>query len=470
MEAVFFVKWITKCRKRVVRMTEEQEEKIRQEMKNGTSEKMRDAIRLWSAMYHNRAPWQDEQVKSLSLPAAISAEIARLTTAEMQSKISGQERAEYLNQCYQPVLQQLRRYVEYGCAKGGLVMKPYVDGDSILVDFVQAEHFYPFCFDSSGRVTGAVFAEQIRMDEKIYTRLERHELSRDGYQILNRAFVSRTEGELGREVPLETIPKWSALTPAVSICNVDKPLFGYFKVPYANAVDTTSPLGVSVYARAAELIEEADKQYSRLLWEFESGERALYVSDVAFRRDKFGRARVPDKRLYRLLGIEQGGDDLFSDWTPQLREENILRGLNAILRKIEFNCGLAYGTLSDVDYVDKTAEEVRASKQRSYSMVCDMQKALEQGLEDLILAMDVLCSLYHLAPEGNYHLSFEFDDSIITDRSAEFAEKQQLLASGILLPWEFRMWYFGESEEQAKNALGDQASEEEEKKQETGAF
>ena len=446
-----FKKWMKRA---VQHLTGQDLERIWEE-KSSISERMKEGLKLWCAMYDNTPPWTNERVKSLNLPAAIAAETARLATIELRSEITGSERAAYLNEMYQPVLAQLRRYVEYGCAKGGLVMKPYVSGGRILIDFIQADDFYPMAFDSSGRITAAVFTDRFLLNGKIYTRLECHEMKEDGYCVRNRAFVSRVRGNLGREVPLNEVAEWENVAQEVTIQNIKSPLFAYFKVPYANAVDTDSPLGVSVFARAVDLIREADRQYSRLLWEFESGERALYVSDMAFRLDEKGRAQIPDKRLYRLLGIDQGGDDLFSDWTPNLREENILRGLNAILRKIEFNCGLAYGTLSDVDNVDKTAEEIRASKQRSYSMICDVQKSLRLALCELIDAMNVLCSLYHLAPEGICDKTFDFDDSIVADRATEFSEKQQLLQEGILQPWEFRMWYFGESEQRAKEAVGE---------------
>ena len=440
-------------RKRMVEMFNTNTAGGKLQLNSTVSEKMKEALSLWTAMYDNEAPWLRKDVKSLNLPAAIAAEMARLTTVEMKSVVAGSERAEFINKSYSDALINVRRFLEYGCAKGGFIMKPYVDGGKIKVDFIQADRFFPTAFDSAGKITGAIFMGQIKDDGKIFTRLEEHKISGGKYIITNSAYVSKTEGVIGREIPLDEVEAWAGLSPETTILNVDKLLVGYFRVPYANTVDSMSPLGVSVYARACELIEEADKQYSRLLWEFESGERALYVSDMAFKVDMRGRAIVPDKRLYRMLSIEQGGDDLFSDWTPTLREEHILRGLNSILRKIEFNCGLAYGTLSDVDNVDKTAEEVRASKQRSYSMVCDMQKALKNALCDLAEAMDALCSLYSLAPEGEYDISFEFDDSTVSDRAAEFLEKQQLVESGIMQPWEFRMWYFGESEEQAKNAV-----------------
>ena len=67
--------------------------------------------------------------------------------------------------------------------------------------------------------------------------------------------------------------------------------------------------------------------------------------------------------------------------------------------------------------------------------------------------MDVWCSIYNLAPEGDYEISFDFDDSIIADRAREFSEKKQLVEMGIMLPWEFRMWYFGEEEDFARERI-----------------
>lgn len=423
------------------------------------SAEMQRAIELWRQMYEDASPWLGNDVKSMGLPSAIASEMARMVTVELQSEITGSARADYLNSQYAPVLDGIRQYTEYGCAKGGLILKPYVSGDKIIVDYVQADSFFPTAFDSSGRVTGAVFADQIKRGGRIYTRLEYHILSGRSYRICNAAYASDSDSYIGSPVSLQSVDEWAGLDEDVTIQNVERPLFAYFKVPSANTVDVRSPLGASVYSRAVDLIREADKQYSRLLWEFESGERALYVSDTAFKKDKNNKPILPDKRLYRALMVEGGSDDLFEDWTPTLREENILRGLNAILRKIEFNCGLAYGTLSDVQDTDKTAEEILASKQRSYTTVCDIQRAVEAALTDLVYAMDILCTLYRLAPVGKYEISFEFDDSVIADRKAEFAEKQMLVTMGVMQKWEFRMWYFGESEEEAKKAAAEQTQE-----------
>ncbi len=415
-----------------------------------SSDSMSAAVSLWTDMYQNSSPWLSEDTKSLNLAAGISSEFARLATIDMVSEITGGDRANFLNGIYQHFLTGKRQYVELAAALGGIIFKPSLSGGTVSVDFVQPNNFIPVAFDGSGRLISAIFLDRITSDEGYFTRLEYHRSENNCYFIENRAFKSSTLSDLGKEISLTQVPAWSDIEPLTEIEGLDTPLFTYFKMPYCNTIDPYSPLGISAFATACDLIRDADQQYSRLLWEFESGERALYLDRTAFTRDRNGNPIIPDKRLYRTVSADE---NLFHDWSPVLRDEGLLRGLNGILKKIEFCCGLSFGTISDETLKDRTAEEIRASKQRSYATVCDIQIAFRNALSDLIACLDKFVSLYNLAPLGDYSVSFNFDDSIIADRKTEFEEKLQLLKSGILLPHEFRMWYFGEDEATAKSTL-----------------
>ncbi len=404
------------------------------------SDTMANSIKLWAEMYSSGG--------LLDLPKGISCEIARLISIEMKSQITGSKRAEFLNKKYSEVIDNIRKPLEYGCAKGGLVFKPYVKGNTIEVDYIAADAFYPLTFDDSGKITAAIFVARVTKGNKYYTRLERHELKGNTYVVTNRAYTSFQKDTLGVQTSLTEVEDWAELAEEIIFENITQQLFGYFKTAAANNKDTSSPLGISVYSGAVKLIEEAEKQFNRFAWEFESGERALIANSMAFKKGTKGEPKLPNKRLYKTLDVDDV--DFFKEWTPELRGESIDKGLDSIYRKIEFSCGLAYGTISSTQNVDKTAEEIKASKQRSYATVSDNQRALKNALCDLVYAMDVLCTIYNLAPMSKYDISFNFDDSIIADRKTEFAEKQALVSSGIMQPWEFRAWYFGEDEEIAK--------------------
>lgn len=423
--------------------------------------RMAGQIELWTALYENQAPWVDrKKVFSASLPSAIASELARLVTLELKSEITGGASAAYLDKQYQrKVIKDIRRYVEYGCAKGGLILKPYITQSGIEVQLVQADGFFPISFDSSGRITQCVFAEQVRKGKKIYTRLETHMFQKGKIHITNRAFVATNDYSLGSEVPLNSIEMWSELGEKAVLEGADRLLFGYFKVPLANADDSDSPLGVSVYSRAVELIEEADRRYSNICWEYEGTQLAVHIATSLLKynknQDKF---EYPGgkERLYRNVDYNTGAADkpLIDTFSPVIRDTALFNGFNNQLKLIEFNCSLAYGTLSDPQNIDKTATEIKTSKQRSYVTVSDTQMALQDALEDLVYAMNYWAALYGLVPAGSdYEVSFDWDDSIMVDSELEREQDRKDVAMGVMRLEEYRAKWYGETLEEAVKNL-----------------
>lgn len=422
---------------------------------------MSRAIELWANLYENKPPWLSDTVSTMGLPASISNEIARLVTIELKAEVTGESaRAKYLNEQYQKVIKSIRQYAEYACSKGGLVFKPYVDGSNVNVEYVQADYFYPVRYGSDGTITAAAFVEQKQVGDKTYTRLEYHEFDGTKERIVNKAFKSSMKDSLGNEIPLTEVDEWKDLTPEANVENIDRPMFAYFKIPIANNVDTYSPLGQSVFGRAIDLIREADKQYSRGLWEFESAERAVDIDITAFKRDQDGKPIVPEgrERLFRTLDAESK-ETFYEQYSPDIRDESHNRGLNKLLRLIEFNCGLAYGTLSDPEQEAKTATEIKQSKQRSYSTVSDIQKSLQSALEHLVYIMDAYAGIYSLSAKGDYDTSFVWDDSIVVDAEAERIRDLQELRDGIMSKVEYRMKWYGEDETTAKAKIAEAKGE-----------
>lgn len=389
---------------------------------------------MWRDMYEGGGG-------SLNLAAAISSELARLVTLEMKSRIYGSERAEFINGAYQDVIKNAYNFCETACAIGGVVLKPYINGDRIMTAYLPQDAVKITAVGADGSIRGAEFYESLERNGVVYKKCEEHTLTPEGIIIKNSVYKDG-----GRKTPIQLsdVSEWADIEPEVRIEGVSEPLFSYFRMPFINTADMESPLGAPVFSRADKLIGDAQRQYERILWEFESGERALYLDETAVRRNIRGEIQLPDKRLYRLLNT--GNDELFCDWTPEIRDEALINGFERILQRIEFNCGLAYGTLSDPQTVDKTAEEIRSSKQRSYATVTQIQRALKEALCGWACAANMLCGIYALAPEGKYKLDIMFDDSIIADRATEFSERMELLKEGVISRDEMRSWYLGENE------------------------
>ncbi len=507
------------------------------------SNAMLQAIEEWGLMYQDKAEWLHEPdagnptyVASLGLPAFISSEKTRMALLEFESEItapkvvkeeknpnyfppttdqfgnvqvSGQSqtiyteetigetaRAEYMNEEYQrKVVARLRNQIEYGVAKGSMIIKPYVrrvkeqlvagveDPDApdkyiMEFDFIQADCFYPLAF-SEDMLTEVAFIQTKEDKGVTYTRLEHHKLVGNRVEISNKAFASNTNtlasnitgANFGKEVPLSSVYEWKDIPEKAMVCNVDRMLFGYFKMPMANTIDTKSPMGMSVFGRAKNLIKDADKQYSRLLWEFEGGQLAIDIDRDAMGFMKDGKGndhRVMSQlqeRLYRQIDL--GESDTYKPFSPQLRDASLINGLNTILMKIEDVCELSHGTLSDVAAEARTATEIKILRQRSYSSVQEIQKALQRTLDDVIYAMDVYCTLYNIVGDvvkdgdgkvdmqklGRYEVSYDWDDSIIVDKDTELQKNMQLLSAGLMSKVEVRSWAEGETKLQAAEAL-----------------
>ena len=510
------------------------------------SDKMSDAIEEWTAMYMDESPWLKEpsfedpsKVVSLGLPAFIASEKARMAMIEFKSEITAPmkveekenknyvapvvdetgkvvfsdeprtiikektqgptERAEYMNKQYQEkLLTKIRTQLEYGIAKGSLIIKPYVHKSKIHsvpgieqesdkveyimdYDFIQADCFYPFAFDSNNNLTEVAFLQTKTDKDKVYTRLEYHKLEGNAVTITNQAFESLNNARdvsstitrgasLGTPIELSKVQEWKDLPKKATVKNVDRLLFGYFKMPEANTIDPHSPLGISGFARARRLIQDADEQYSRLLWEYEGGELAIDIDRDALttKTDSKGSTHtVPSRfqqRLYRKIDL--GESDTYKPYAPTLRDSSIINGLNNILMRIEDVCALSRGTLADVGSEARTATELKILKQRSYSSNADIQKALENALKDVIYAMDIYCTLYNIVGDvkkvndtidvkqiGKYDASFEWDDSILVDVDSELGKRMTLLNAGLMSKEEVRKWYMGETDRQAREAL-----------------
>jgi A118 family predicted phage portal protein len=421
------------------------------------SDKMSQEIQRWKRVYLNNAHWLMGDLKSLNLGAAIAGEIARAVTIEMTVTYTGGPRALFIQEMMEPVIEYARRDTEYACAMGGIIFKPYNYGDIVGVDRIHADQFYPVAFDSKGKMTSVIFTDQKKRGSYVYTRLEFHRMNEDkSYDITNAVYRSMSENELGVKVEFSSIAEWAALEEEVHIVGIEKPLFAYFKYPMANNVDTGSPLGISCYARAMDLLEQADRQWTDFLWEFSSGKRRIYVDELAFEKHPTtGKPMLPEKNLFRTIkgnGSAIGEKNkLFEDYTPTLREENLLKGLDAIMKQIEFECGLAQGTISDPNTIALTATEIKMSKQRTYATITDTQKALQCAFDDLAYAVDIFATIAG-QPRGSYVAAYYFDDSIVADHDTQFTQDLSVLDRA-MSRLEFRMRNYGEDEVTAQKFL-----------------
>lgn len=414
------------------------------------SDKMIYAINEWKQMLNGQADWITGSIVSLGIEEGICREFADCALVEMETSVSNG----CLDKIYQKNIASLNENLQEGLALGSFVLKPL---GGTAAEFVSADKIIHISFGDDGKPNDIAFLTVKKVgDVDYFTRFERHYLANGNLTIENKCFHSQTANDIGLPCSLEAVEEWENIEPGpITYPGMSRMDFGYYRNPIKNKVDG-SACGVSIYDSAVKLIRKADIQGARLDWEYESGERVIHVDDRALKKDKYtGRLEMSkfSSRLYRGLHVEAGKDqELFKEYSPEMRDESFKRGLEEYKREIEFSVGLAYGDLSDVQEVAKTATEIKASKNRKYNRVTAIQNNLYDCLEDFAAGL----AFYNSMLNSGYEFSCKFNDSILTDEETERQQDRQDVSMGVMSHLEYRMKWYNEDEATAKKMLPEQ--------------
>lgn len=187
----------------------------------------------------------------------------------------------------------------------------------------------------------------------------------------------------------------------------------------------------------------------------DNGKMRVFLSDVMFdveRDAKGGRVSIPfgrkDCTAFRKV---MSTEDTIHEFAPTLRTEAQARAFRVALQTLGDLCGFGinYFDLENVGYV-KTATEVSADNSALMRNTRRHERALEGALAGIcraLLAAERRLGV-GLPDEGLVRVTF--DDSIITDTTAEKRQDMDEVAAGLLEPWEHRAKWRGEKEATAR--------------------
>ena len=426
------------------------------------SNEMNSAIRKWSEISTGQPPWLSEDVTTINLAKHIADYRARLTTLDIGIAISGagsaSSRAEYLQGLADELLNRLPDRISDADRLGGCIIK--WNGQSW--DFILPGDFGITAKDSNGNITGAIFASYTVQENASYTRLEYHRFDGDTYVVTNKAFrnvqaINSDETHLGSEIPLEKVDVWANLAPEVRIANVSKPLFGFYRVPGSNIIDSTSPLGLSVFDGALPELRALDVAISRKNDEIEDSRHVTFVSQSAIQyAERQNDSRNPAKVKIKLpryvmgLGVDVNNGDGIHEHTTTLQTEQRIRDINFDLSLAGVKSGFSEGVfVLDGQTGMITATQVEADDRDTIQTIKTDRDALKTALDQAFYGADVLATLYNLAPAGEYEVVYNFGD-ITYSYEEDKASWQRYVTNGWVAPHRYLMRFEGMSEEDAR--------------------
>lgn len=413
--------------------------------------KMQTALIVWDKLFTE---------STTNIASIIASEAARLATIDMQITIAGGKRAEAIQYILDLNRDRLRSKLELGCAYGGMILKPSIGG----IDFIPATRYIPTSFDSNGNIDGVIFIDQFTKNNKYYTRLEYHRFETINnervYIITNKAFKSDNKATLGFEISLDKVDKWSNLVAEVPVTGIERPLFGYFRMPNANNVDIDSPLGVSIYSKSVESINDFDMWYSKWKREGKLSDKYLFVDEQSMMKPGATGANKavvnnPIPELIKGLRFGNNANKCIEEFTPEIRVEDFKLALQTQLDLISVQCGFSAGYFSfDSKSGVVTATQIQSEDQRTNSTCTDIQQNYKLAIEGLIYAMEIMQSLYELTPDEDLDISFYIRDLYVNadedrKRAFDLAEKKYIPK------WKYLVDYEGYSEEEAKKLVAE---------------
>lgn len=417
-----------------------------------SSTEMDNALKAWDHISTGKPPWlnAEDEIETINMAKHISDTRAKLTTLDIGIAISGSARADYLQGLADDLLQRLPDRIAEADRIGGMVVK----WNGANWDFVLPGDFGITAQDNNGEISGVIFAAYASQGNQHYTRLEYHHFTADRvYTITNRAFRHQRRGDsylLGAEVPLSAVDAWADMEPEVCIANLERPLYGFYRVPGANTVDASSPLGMSVFAGAMTELKAIDIAVSRKDTEIEDSKHITFVGQQLIRSAENRGLRLPRFVKGLGMGLEDGETSAIHEHAPTLLTEQRIKDINFDLSMAGVKCGFSEGVfVLDGQTGMITATQVEADDRDTIQTIKADRDALKNALEQAIYGADAIATLYGLAPLGPYEVNFNFGD-ITYNYAEDKAAWRSYAVQGWVPKWLYFVKFEGMSEEEAK--------------------
>jgi A118 family predicted phage portal protein len=342
-------------------------------------------------------------------------------------------------------------FLEKMFALGAGVIKVYSENGRVKLNFIGGDRFIPTQYDEKG-VYGGIIISCFEQDGKRYYLHERHEQNGGDYDITNTLF----DADKNKEIELgELFPK---LQKETRVRNLKKPLFVYFRPASVNNI-SDSPLGISVFANAADILKSLDIVFDSLEREFVLGKKRIIVPVSAI-KGEYG----DDGKLHRFFDT---GDEVYQAFSANDREElkiidnsselRVREHIDAIEELLDLLCmqaGLSPGAMSYKSNSIRTATEVISSGTRTHRTKTAHQQLIREGLSDLLGNIILLGKLSGALPvtlsEAESNANVVFADSVMQDNSARIDNTVKLFKAGIIDKSRALMEVYGLSEEELK--------------------
>ena len=314
-------------------------------------------------------------------------------------------------------------------ALGGGAVRVFIADGKVMLDYIDADSFIPTGMDGR-KIDEAVFRNRTLKNGRYYTLFEKHGHSPDGMvTVENRLFVSDSIYELGQRCSLDEL--YGGLDDIIGYGS-ETPMFSYFHPAAANNLFPSGRLGLSCFANCTDTLKAIDVAFDSLMREFILGRKRIIVPSSCIRTvvdPETGSVRRyfdSDDEVFQALRCDEEKDLKIIDNTAELRIDEHVSALNALMNLLCFQTGLSSGTLSfGTSSGVRTAAEISSQENRTIRTMNSNRNIAVEFIEGIVKA--IVCagiysgSLPESAESSDIRVSFpkelDRDPDRIIDRN-----------------------------------------------------
>ncbi len=401
-------------------------------------------------IFQNVPPWRRTRasglyakgfrnLKLLNAAKVICDEFSAMTFSEqVEITLDNEQYQEYINKTLNQTgfWHKFPEILSYAYAIGGCALKVYADNSKPAIDFVQAINFLPTGWTGS-TVNECVFRTTSYKNSNYYTLIEKHGINADGITIVeNFAYKSGIKDSLGTKCAVaEMFPN---LAESVTYNNIEIPMFCYFKPCISNNIEVDSPLGLSIFANAVDTLETLDIAFDSFSREFILGKKRIIVPAQCIRTvadpisGTMNRYFDADDEAFVALKTEDHEALKITDNTTELRIEEHVSAINALLNILCFQIGLSAGSLSfDAVQGVKTATEVISQDSKTARTIKSNKNIISEMLERLIHSLIAIGTALKLIPVKDFSVTIGWQDNIVIDDNTLIDNNIKLTQAGL---------------------------------------
>jgi A118 family predicted phage portal protein len=302
--------------------------------------------------------------------------------------------------------------------------------EKIVIDYIHGDLIFPLSWDN-GEITECAFAIVGGDNEKTSYQLITHTLDENKNYVVEIVNLD-ANGEVARPSQIANELKGQDLEEKTTRWETNSPVprFRFCKTNIVNNYDKTSPLGMSMFGNAIDILKGLDETYDSLVNEFDLGKKRIFIKsnlkaikfpDSASYKDSFySQVDVNDVMFYQIdwTGANEDKPPIYeSNMTLRVAEHQ--QGLDTLCKLFSRKVGLGDGFYSFTgDSVGRTATEIISINSSLFRNLKKQELALQDTFIGLCRTiMDIANRELGQVFDVNQDITIDFDDSIIEDTS-----------------------------------------------------